>query len=726
MAQEIVGVKIQIDGQDAAQSAQKSIGSIRKELKEANAELIAAQREFGQYSKEAVVAAKRVAELKDAVADAREAADLFDPGKKFQAFSGALSAVAGGFSAVQGALGLVGVESEEVQKQLLKVQSALALSQGLNEITDAAPKFAGLAATIRTRVVTAFTTLRGAIAATGIGALVVGLGLLVANFDKVVATIRRVIPGLDGFVNGIRNAINAVTDLIGITSEAERGLESLNKANKARNEEIDRTIKVLSAQGGKEKEIYQLQKEQLANQLKDLTEKERIGQKLTEDELKRKKDLIADDQALEAANTKKQKDELAARNKQAADAAKQRRDKLIAERKTEQEANEQAEREGLANLKKIRDELTLAGIADETARRRKALEIQTADELKAVESNARLTAQTKADLTKAIRERAALEEAKIEEDRRKKEEDAEKDFQKTLSDLQLSIRLASIEDRNAREIEGIRANYANQLAEVEANEVLNADQKRALRLALLEKEAIEVKTKEDEIALANADRELARLQKQASDITLGFEFRKQVLVDEAALLDQYYADGIIKDDEFTKRKAENADKQIQIDRLKTQAQLDNAAKISDLLGNLSNLFGKQTAAGKVAAIAQATIDTYLSATKAYQSLSGIPVVGPALGAVAAGVAIASGLKNVREITKVPAPGGAGGGAPSISAPTATAPIAPTLPLTQTVTQLQSRTINDLQSATTRAYVVESDVTGAQERIRRLNRAARLG
>ena len=123
MAQEIVGIKIQLDGQDAAKQAGTSIGAIRKEIKEANSELIAAQRNFGEYSAEAIAAARRVAQLRDSIQEARETADLFDPGKKFQAFSGAINAVAGGFSAVQGALGLVGVESEQVEKQLLKVQS---------------------------------------------------------------------------------------------------------------------------------------------------------------------------------------------------------------------------------------------------------------------------------------------------------------------------------------------------------------------------------------------------------------------------------------------------------------------------------------------------------------------------------------------------------------------------------------------------------------------------
>ena len=187
-------------------NVEESLGSIKKQLKEANTELIAAQKNFGDYSTQAIVAAKKVAQLRDSVQEARETSDLFDPGKKFQAFSGALSAVAGGFAAVQGAIGLFGGESKELEKQLLKVQSALALSQGLSTITDSAKDFQRLSATIQTSTIflkanelatkgaalatrlfggavdttaVSFKVLKGAIAATGIGLLVVAIGFLV-------------------------------------------------------------------------------------------------------------------------------------------------------------------------------------------------------------------------------------------------------------------------------------------------------------------------------------------------------------------------------------------------------------------------------------------------------------------------------------------------------------------------------------------------------------------
>jgi hypothetical protein len=71
--------------------------------------------------------------------------------------------------------------------------------------------------------------------------------------------------------------------------------------------------------------------------------------------------------------------------------------------------------------------------------------------------------------------------------------------------------------------------------------------------------------------------------------------------------------------------------------------------------NIATIMGKESAAGKAIAVAQATIDTYKSAISAFDAMAGIPVVGPTLGAVAAGAAIASGMANVKKITSTKTP-----------------------------------------------------------------------
>jgi hypothetical protein len=140
------------------------------------------------------------------------------------------------------------------------------------------------------------------------------------------------------------------------------------------------------------------------------------------------------------------------------------------------------------------------------------------------------------------------------------------------------------------------------------------------------------------------------------------------------------------------------------------------------LDALSAIVDQNSVAGKAIAVAQAIINTYQGATKALGQ-------GGALGFVTAGAVIAAGIMNVKKIvsTKIPSAKGTGsveGGAaaPSISA---SAPIAPPQPQAQTTT-LDSQSINAIGNQTSRAYVVESDVTSSQQRIAAIQQRARFG
>lgn len=85
------------------------------------------------------------------------------------------------------------------------------------------------------------------------------------------------------------------------------------------------------------------------------------------------------------------------------------------------------------------------------------------------------------------------------------------------------------------------------------------------------------------------------------------------------------------------------------------------------LGDLSTLMNSESRkmfeVGKAAAIAQTVLSTYEGAQKAFSSLAGIPIVGPALGAAAAGAAIAAGVARVQAIRSQSF---GGGSAPAVS------------------------------------------------------------
>ena len=92
-----------------------------------------------------------------------------------------------------------------------------------------------------------------------------------------------------------------------------------------------------------------------------------------------------------------------------------------------------------------------------------------------------------------------------------------------------------------------------------------------------------------------------------------------------------------------------------------QADLDATAA---MLSSAAALQKEGTAGWKATKIAETIVSTYSGAQKAYESMVGIPFIGPTLGAIAAGIAVAAGLKQVQTIKSTPiamATGGMVGG-----------------------------------------------------------------
>jgi hypothetical protein len=163
----------------------ESVKSLKTQLKEAQANVAALSDKFGATSKQAVEAAKSAASLKDKIGDAKALTDAFNPDAKFKAVTGALTGVAGGFSAVTGAMGLFGAESKEVEQAILKVQSAMALASGLQALGESADAFKNM----KTVAVDAFKAIKAGIGSTGIGLLLVALGAIVAYWDDIIGAV---------------------------------------------------------------------------------------------------------------------------------------------------------------------------------------------------------------------------------------------------------------------------------------------------------------------------------------------------------------------------------------------------------------------------------------------------------------------------------------------------------------------------------------------------------
>ena len=152
-----------------------------------------------------------------------------------------------------------------------------------------------------------------------------------------------------------------------------------------------------------------------------------------------------------------------------------------------------------------------------------------------------------------------------------------------------------------------------------------------------------------------------------------------------------------------------------------------------MLDSITDLAGEGSAIGKAAAIASTTISTYQSAQAAYASVVGIPIAGPVLAPIAAGVAVAGGLANIKKILSTKTPGNKPtGGTPPLPTATNVTPYDPSAALGAAAnadTGVGGNTITTEQTGSSsqvvKAYVVSDDMTSQQEADKKINDLARL-
>jgi hypothetical protein len=241
--------------------------------------------------------------------------------------------------------------------------------------------------------------------------------------------------------------------------------------------------------------------------------------------------------------------------------------------------------------------------------------------------------------------------------------------------------------------------------------VIQLEEQRLLKNKELLGVAAGLRKMEADKLKAEREKELADFQKQQDDISgiLKNSIAKNndfVISSEKDINDKLK--GLLK----TKAKEEK-----QIDKLTTEDKVNLA---SNALGNLSSIMGEESKAGKAAAIAQTTIETYKGATSAYSSLAGIPIVGPALGGIAAAAAVVAGMKNIQAIQQI---------GPPVSAPSATPRGAqpPRFNIIGAAPENQlAQAIGDREQKPVKAYVVSNEVTTQQALDRNIERSASIG
>lgn len=230
----------------------KSMKTLKKEFAEMQTELDGLIPGTQKY----IETLQRLGSVKDEIGDLKAEIQAFaGTDAKVAAFGNVIGGVASGFQAAQGAAALLGAESEEVQKALLKVQAASALADGIKGITamgDSLKVASNVAKQLITQILGVETVTKIAAAAQRIWNAV-----MAAN------PIMLMVVAITALVGAAVLLANAFDDS---KSATEKYIEANNRAieqSKETVKSIDNEILALSGLAANEKEIIKLKRERI-------------------------------------------------------------------------------------------------------------------------------------------------------------------------------------------------------------------------------------------------------------------------------------------------------------------------------------------------------------------------------------------------------------------------------------------------------------------------------
>jgi hypothetical protein len=252
----------------------------------------------------------------------------------------------------------------------------------------------------------------------------------------------------------------------------------------------------------------------------------------------------------------------------------------------------------------------------------------------------------------------------------------------------------------------IESTNALEISQQKFNETLNDDELTRLENQRLNLEAEKVI-------------ELERLQNKIDSFAVGTQAR--IDSENEFLVKQQEIDNALT----TNQKEQSAIRK-EIAILEADAKLKLLNAVAAGLNIASQELGESTAAGKIAAVAAASISTYTAIAGQLAAFSGIPIPGFAIAqAIVTG---ATGLLQVKKILAVKTPKSVSGGtAPSIGTAGGGGPIPPAFNVVgaSPVNQL-AQTLGDKQNVPIKAYVVSGEVSTAQALDRNIIKSATLG
>jgi len=185
----------------ATEKFSDKVVSMRAQLRQATQDAQQMAEKYGIMSTQAIASASKAGELKDKIGDINTVITAFSADSKFTVVAGALQSAAGAASIVTGSMALLGVESKETQAMLLKVQGALALTQGLATIKEMGASFTALRAVIVGQVIPSLTAMGTA--------MNVALGIAGIALAAVITAVVMYNNSLDDEANALKAATEA-------------------------------------------------------------------------------------------------------------------------------------------------------------------------------------------------------------------------------------------------------------------------------------------------------------------------------------------------------------------------------------------------------------------------------------------------------------------------------------------------------------------------------------
>jgi hypothetical protein len=633
--------------------------TLKQQYKEAVVELQKVAAAYGETSTQAVEAAKKAAGLKDQIEDTNDLLQSYKGEGAFIAMGKAMSSVASGFSAVEGGLGLLGVESEKLQETMLRVQSAMALAQGLEGLEDAGRAFKNLGSV----AINALKGIRTGLAATGIGLFVVALGTVVAYWDD------------------IKEAVSGV-------SEEQANLNKLSHENfetsKKELDTLDSQDNVLKLQGKSEKEILNLK-------IKKIDAAIQLG--IIELENVKKTSKAEEEAAIKNYNTTKAiVDFILDAGLFLPKLMLKPIDLAI------QGANKVSEALGLGKLVSFDLNKAIEGLEDKASS-------FVAGSLFNVEDLKKENKETQDELQKQIdgliNQRAGLQLSLKQIDQQGSTDAIENKKKELDAIIELEIRKDQTDKGRLEKL------LADRLAleKLKGNQLLLAQQDNADKV----RKAIEDDNKE-ELNLQTVKIDKLKVLSNTKLENLQGSLNAEVEAEKnAALLKT----------QILEAQAVRAQK---IDENANSFKVNAVKEGLSIISNLTELFGKKSEKAarrafqvqKAAQIGSALINTYQSATGAYASQF-LPIPDPSSpvrGGIAAGLAVAAGLVNVAKIASQKFDGGSsggGGGAPASGGGGGQIQA----PQFNTIGSSGINQLATLQQQPVQAYVVSGEVTSAQ-------------